>query len=135
MAYLNFRLNSSNIKADVFLTKQGTDGSQAWSAPWRSATAVQADSWSAEVAIPLYLLATYGDIDRMKMALVRNQVSSVIDDYAIKVGEKRQKSTWPASLTVPHYSDYHAPLAGIEVKKVGVPFQPSFAREIFPPII
>ena len=68
---------------------------------WPSATSINADGWSAEIAIPLVYLAAHGDIKNLRMNLFRRKVVTERDANAVAVGQKDTLSSW-----APLYRDW-----------------------------
>lgn len=75
-----------------------------WDMPWPAAVAAAPEGWSAELAIPLYLIASYGDFDSIRLNVARNKRIPVIDANAVIVNESKEASVW-----APVGISFHAP--------------------------
>ncbi len=59
---------------------------------WPSATLIKDDGWSAEIAIPLYELAGYGELKDIKFNVFRKQIVKEFDHLGVEVGFKETLS-------------------------------------------
>ncbi len=61
---------------------------------WPSATNIDTDGWSAEIAVPLVYLAAYGDLSKFRMNLFRRRIDVVRDSNGVVVDEKDNLRNW-----------------------------------------
>lgn len=66
--------------------------------PWRSATAVRADGWTAELAIPLCVLAGYARAGAFRLNIARNRRVPLIDAQQVVIEESLESSVWAPAL-------------------------------------
>ncbi|MEA3399993.1 MAG: sugar-binding protein [Armatimonadota bacterium] len=123
--YFHFKLNCANVKAEqrAFATSARET---TWDTPWLSATRLHPEGWDAEVAIPLYELASHGELSRATINVTRNAVIPDIDRQGATLGWKRQLSTWAPLLRSFHEPDLFGALKGLDVERLAVPFLASF---------
>ncbi|MBM4047607.1 MAG: hypothetical protein FJ279_21080, partial [Planctomycetes bacterium] len=123
--YFHLKLNCANVKAEQ---RAGRDGwrEPKWDSPWRSATRIHETGWNAEMAIPLYVLASHGDLKKTRMNVTRNKVVPEIDRQGVIVSEKRQLTTWAPVLKTFHEPDRFGALNGMDVANLEVPFLAGF---------
>ena len=67
------------------------------SVPWRSATRLNAQGWSAEFALPLTLLAAYGENDLARQQIPLGSGTVKVQGSGIPAGHK----VWVAGREVP----------------------------------
>ncbi len=60
---------------------------------WPSATQVTPAGWTAELAIPLFDLAGYGDLKDVRLNIFRKKVLKKYDQFAVEIGLEEQVST------------------------------------------
>ncbi len=116
--YFQMKLNCANASSEKSVGKT----INATAIPWRSMTMKTSDGWTAEIAIPLYYLASYGNLEKLRINICRNYVTKEYDANSICVGAKRQLSSW-----APVTSSFHEPhrfgkVNGLGNVKPRVPF-------------
>lgn len=126
--YFHYILSAANIKAEQRADRGGLRD-RAWNGPWRSAARTADAGWTAESAIPLSLLVSYGAPDRVRVNVCLNVLEPVFDPQGIQVDLRREWLTWK-----PLAGGFHEPdrfgrlalpdLAGMAVKP---PFLPALA--------
>ncbi len=121
--YYHFLLSAFNVKAASRFV-DGVRERETWNAPWRSATAVTTNGWTAEAAIPLYILLDHGGLDRLRLNLVRNRRVPVMDDSFVITHESMELSLWQPVTRTFHEPAAFARLAPLEPGKVRAPFLP-----------
>ncbi len=125
--YFHFKLNCANVKAEQRMTPSGVRDAK-WDSPWLSATKLHEEGWDAELAIPLYVLASYGDLAKARVNITRNTVIPDIDRQGVTVSWKRQLSTWAPMIRSFHEPDLFGTLEGLDVDRLEVPFLASFGN-------
>lgn len=120
--YFHFKLNHADVRAEQRVLKQGKLYDSPWMTAWCSATKQTKDGWSAEIAIPLFILAANGDLSKAKINICRNKIVSIIDMYDAKIREKTESSS-----SFPVVKRFHEPhnfgrLKGLEDIKIEEPF-------------
>lgn len=119
--YYHFQLNAANVRAEQRVTRAA--GSQrTWDIPWRSATCVTDRGWQAELAIPLFLVPSYGNPEQVRLNLCVNKVIPIIDPQGIRVDVKREQSSWAACAKSFHEADAFARVTGLEKLAPAAPF-------------
>ncbi len=119
--YYHFMLSCFNVRAEQRLLN-GAPERETWNLPWRSATAADEQGWTAEIALPLYVLLEYGDLDRIRMNIGRNRRCPVMDANNVITHETMEHSVWR-----PVQRSFHEPaafgaLAPLQPEKLAVPF-------------
>ena len=109
--YLHYMLNFANAKDERRI--HGRQRDLLWDVPWRSATNVREDGWGGEIAVPLYVLASYGAPAAFRLNLTRNRRIPVIDAQNVVVEEQREQSSWSPVLKSFHEPDCFRRLEGI----------------------
>lgn len=99
----------------------GPDKELEWDVPWRAAANVRKDGWSAEIAIPLYLIASYGDFGKIRLNLCRNKRIPVIDACNVVVSEERESSSWSPVIGTFHEPKRFGSLTPLKDIKLNVP--------------
>ncbi|NUQ62145.1 MAG: hypothetical protein HUU20_06635 [Pirellulales bacterium] len=92
--------------------------------PWRSATQIREDGWTAEAAIPICVLAPSGSIGALGLNVVRNRRVPRIDAQHAVVDEVLESSVWTPGMKRIygyHEPDRLAPLAGLDPGRLQVP--------------
>ena len=117
--YFHYMLNFANAKDERRI--RGTHRDLLWDVPWRSATEVREDGWSAEIALPLYILASYGSPAAFRLNVTRNRRIPVIDAQNVVVEEQRELSSWSPVLKSFHEPEIFRPLTGIVELKLRTP--------------
>ena len=64
-----------------------------WNIPWASATKRSDKGWTAEIAIPLFILNTTNPSD-IELNLLRNKMEIALDQMGAKQSEKKVISCW-----------------------------------------
>ena len=65
-----------------------------WDVGWRAAAAPAPGGWVAEIAVPRFVLSSYGDLDRVRLNAARNAVVPQLDQQAVVATEVREMSSW-----------------------------------------
>ncbi len=116
--YFHFVLNSANVKGEKRILRKERDAS--WSIPWKSATRKTSSGWNVEIAIPLFALCSYGDLENVRINVVRNMfVMEAAGDE-----KKRLSSLSPVHKSF-HETDCFARLDGIKDIRIKIPFLPT----------
>jgi hypothetical protein len=90
--YFHYMLNFGGARDERRSTGSNID--KQWDTPWQSAVDVREDGWSAEVAIPLCVLAEYGAMDGVRLNIARNRRIPVIDSQNVVIEDHLQFSSW-----------------------------------------
>jgi hypothetical protein len=90
--YFHYMLNFGGAKDERRFAGSNID--KQWDTPWQSAVSVRDDGWSAEVAIPLCVLAAYGEMDDVRLNVARNRRIPVIDSQNVVIEDHLQFSSW-----------------------------------------
>ena len=118
--YLHYMLNFSNARDERRIV--GGVREVNWDVPWRSATNVRQDGWSAEFAIPLCVVASYGPLSKMKINMTRTRREPVIDSNHVVITENRELSTWAKMDTSFHEPEHFLAAVAIpDTMKLAVP--------------
>jgi len=125
--YFHFKLNCANVKAEQRVTAKGGRNA-GWDMPWLSAARREAKGWTAEIAIPLYEIASYGRLDSLRINVTRNTLIPDVDRQGVAVGWKRQLSTWAPLIRTFHEPDLFGALEGVRVRRLRTPFLAAFDR-------
>ncbi|MFP3904741.1 MAG: sugar-binding protein [Armatimonadota bacterium] len=121
--YYHFMLSSFNIKAEqVMKVGQTLVRDRGWDHPWRSAVQAEDDGWTAEVGIPLYLVASYGDLEKMRLNITRNRRAPFMDPHGVITHEERHSSSWQPVKDSFHEPDAFAPIAAVRPETLQIPF-------------
>ena len=104
--YGHFMLNVINTQAEQLSTAGARN--RGWDPRWLSATKTHAKGWNAEVAIPLYILAAYGDLARTRINVARNGGG--------------QPSTWSPVSGGFHAPSTFGPLKGLAGLRPRIPY-------------
>jgi len=123
--YYHFIVNAANVRGEQRVTKEGKD--RQWNVAWRSAAKVTARGWVVEAALPMSVLAAYGDLNIARMNLCVTRVVPVIDPQAVRVGETRESLTWSPVLSGFHEPERFGVLKGLDAVKVSEVYLPRFA--------
>ncbi len=121
--YYHFGVNFANVKTDRKVTNSGGKN-LAWSIPWVSATNKTEDGWTAEIAIPLYILNKSGKNDIL-LNLIRNKINVNLDAMGAKMSEAKQYHLWsPIERTAHDPATFGTlkGLASVKVRKVFLPY-------------
>ncbi len=121
--YLHYMLSFANAKDERRVTGSGLALHRdiQWDVPWRSATHARPAGWSAEVALPLYVLASYGSLDKIRVNIARNRRVPVIDAQLVVVDEKRESSAWSPVIRGFHEQERFRPLTGLADIQLEIP--------------
>ena len=90
--YFHYMLNFGGARDERRSANSNVD--KQWDTPWQSAVSVRDDGWSAEIAIPLCVLAAYGEMDGVRLNVARNQRIPVIDSQNVVLEDHLQFSSW-----------------------------------------
>jgi len=118
--FFQFILSYANVQADRMHTQK--DGKNAfWDLPWRSATKMEKDGWTAEMAIPLFLIASYGEAAKVRLNVARNERRIILDNMGAKLNEEKESSCWSPVLKSYAEPDKFRSLTGFDGIKIGIP--------------
>lgn len=118
--YYHYMLSFANARDE----RSVADGriKEEWDVPWRSATHLREDGWSAEIAIPLYVAASGADLSKLRINVARNRRVPVIDSQHVVVEENTEASSWAPAAKSFHEPEKFRPVAGFAPEmKVRVP--------------
>lgn len=118
--YFHFLLSPANVRAEQRVVGKKRD--RDWSIPWRSATHVTENSWTAEIAIPLYVLASYGDLAQARLNIGRNAYVPRVDVHGVKIGYDRHLSHWSPVQATSHEPWNFGYLKGLADLRIQTPF-------------
>lgn len=124
--YYHFILSCFNIRAEQRVLKRARD--RKWDHPWRSATRARGDGWAAEVAIPLHLLASYGDLGRLRMNVVRNRRAPSMDEHGVITYDDMYLSSWQPVKRTFHETAAFGELAPVRPAALRIPFMAALGR-------
>ncbi|MHC4872960.1 MAG: DOMON domain-containing protein [Planctomycetota bacterium] len=133
--YYHFLLNCANVKAEqrIIVSQGGKKTERSWNLPWRSAVLRTDYGWNAEIALPLYEIAAYGDPEKITFNFVRNKVTPIIDPHGVLVGETREHSSWQAVERSFKETFRFGKLHGVKPGRTEMPFLPSIENlKIYP---
>ncbi len=122
--YFHYMVNAANARAEQRVTSAG-GAERAWNMPWRSDVRTTDTGWNAELALPLAILAAYGDLAKIRMNACMMIINPVIDPQGIRVGENKQNLTWAPMRASFHEPEHFGSLAGLQPVKVNLPFLPA----------
>jgi hypothetical protein len=114
--YYQFLLSKANVRADFRMTKAKGREREEWNIPWRSATRQSETGWQAEIAVPLVLLLTAGDVRQARLNLLVDTFSAATD--------QRLECSWAALTRDFHEPEHFGALKGLEQVTVQAPFLP-----------
>ncbi|MGI6087560.1 MAG: sugar-binding protein [Kiritimatiellia bacterium] len=120
--YCHFMLNCDNIKAEQKAVGSGSASQRerSWNPVWLSSAAKHERGWTAEIAIPLELLAEQGKVGSISFNITRTKIIPEFDSQGVRLGEKREFS---ALFPVRH--SFHEPEAFGELRGLeGMSVQP-----------
>ncbi len=124
-----FRLSAHNVRGDRRQDRNGPRDD--WNIPWRSATRIGSNGWTAELALPCRLIAETGDLSRARINLLIHVLAPMLDAANIKVGETRHVFGWAP--TGPAWWREHAafvPVQGLDAAAFRAPFLPRLERAV-----
>ena len=130
--YFHYKLSCANVKAEQRATAAGARDMH-WDAPWLSAVRQDAKGWTAEVALPLYVLLSYGDPAAMRLNLTRNAELPQRDKQAVIVSWRKQLTTWAPLQKTFHEPDLFGRVKGLNITKLQTPFLVSASDERLSP--
>ena len=121
--YYQFKLNFAGIKAEQRTSDAGMRD-EGWTPPWRSVTKRLPAGWTAEIAIPLFVLEC-DDLSGMQINLCRNYMNIELD----KMGAKQSEIIINHALKSGNKGSFHnfnnfLPVAGLGGFKPEIPFAP-----------
>ncbi len=125
--YFHFKLSMWGVKAEQRCI--GAKREPQWDSPWLSAVKAEPQRWTAEIAIPLYVLASYGDLTKARVNVTRNYLVPEIDAQGVTVSHKRQLTSWARMQRSFHEPDNFGALTGLHVKGLQTPLLPSFSNQ------
>lgn len=96
--------------------------------PWRSATQRGDSEWTAEAAIPLFILRGFGDLSKMRINITRNLITLTPDGIGEDIVQKRIFYSLAPVKRSFHEPGRFAFLTGLERVKIRTPFLPSILR-------
>ena len=115
--YCHFKLSIANVRAEQRVTSVRKDVD--WDTPWRSATKRTDSGWNAEIAIPLYVLASIGDLGRLRGNVTRTAI-------ATRNAPTDKWSSWAPVARSFHEPSRFGALKGLAGAKIRIPFLASF---------
>ncbi len=121
--WYQYLLSWANVRKEQRNTKGG-DQELGWNVPWRSATRRNDRGWTAEVAIPLFVLTTCGDMAKLRLNVTRARNTVILDMMQAPSGMERDFGTWSPLQNV-HDTSSYGYLKGLEGVKAEVPLLPS----------
>ena len=119
--YGHFMLSFANVTHDKKVEKGGRD--TGWNPVWRTATKRLSNGWTAEAAIPLYVLGSE-DLANARINLMRNLVTIELDPYGAVQDERRVHHLLNRNTGSPHDMKRFSKLDGLDGFKPGIPFAP-----------
>lgn len=122
--YYHFLLSCFNVKAEQRFI-EGQRERQTWNLPWRSATVVTENGWTAEIALPLYLFLEYGDFEHIRLNVMRNRRCPQMDACMVITHDVIEASLWRPVVRTFHEISAFGTLAAPQPGKLQVPFLPS----------
>ena len=124
--YYQFLVNKANTRADFRMTREKGRERENWNIPWRSATYLTDAGWQAEIALPFCLLIEHGDLAKAKINLIVTSFVPIRDPQSVKIGQKREKTSWSPLLRSFHEPDLFGRLHGLERVHFKAPPLPFF---------
>ncbi len=121
--YYHFMLNFGNVRGERII--EGKTRNVGWNLPWRSATWKTDSGWTAEVALPLFLMFADGKHADMRINLTRNQVIPQFDQGAVRVGTKINLVTLATLVKSFHEIKRFPGITGLENIDPHAPFMPA----------
>ncbi len=92
--FYQFLVNKANTRADFRMTRAAGREREAWNIPWKSAVRAEPLGWTAELALPLCLLAEHGDPARARLNLIVDTFRVQRDPQHVKTGVDREFLSW-----------------------------------------
>lgn len=118
--YFHYMLGFANARDERRVTDRNREIE--WDEAWRSATHIREDGWSAEIAIPLYIAASYGPFETWRLNVTRNQRAPTIDACGVAVTERKDLFSWAPLLREFHEPESFGRLEGITNVSLQLPF-------------
>ncbi len=125
--YYHFSLSCFNIKAEQRV-RNGSRERVSWNQPWRTATKITPKGWTAEIAVPLYLVLSYGDFKKMRFNIIRNRRCPFKDAQQVVTHETIESSSWSPVIKSFHEPSSFGYLAPLTPGQVKVPFMVSLEK-------
>ena len=89
--HIRYVLNCAN----VYTMRRSFSGAPSTpNVAWPSATQVTDTGWSAEVAVPLFYLAGYGELRKLRLNVFRKKIIKEYDEHQVEVGFQEAISCW-----------------------------------------
>ncbi len=98
--YYHFILNFANVHGERRVTLEGGKD-LGWNLPWISATAQNDKQWSAEIAIPLYILNCKNG-GNIIVNFLRNKINVTLDNMGAKLSEQKEYRLWNPIIKTAH---------------------------------
>ncbi len=117
--YLQYKLSYAGAKGESRTVNKQSN--TAWDEPWLAAVDVQPNSWSAEMAIPLYVLFSESGAGPWTINICRNKLILELDQYMVILSESREHSSLARVKRKFHEPENFAPLAKLDVEKTQTP--------------
>ena len=92
--HFRYVLNCRNV---FTLRRSFNDASSAPNVAWPSGTRVTDDGWIAEIAVPLFYMAGYGDLAKFRLHVFRKKIVKEYDEHHVEVGFHEFISSWSAT--------------------------------------
>ncbi|MGI6087287.1 MAG: sugar-binding protein [Kiritimatiellia bacterium] len=121
--YFQFGLNAANVsgaRRNIIGAVEQTSGL----IPWRHATKITDNGWNAEMAIPLTLLASGGDLAQARMNLCISRKLPLQTVPGVTSGHEREHSSWARLAGSFHAPESFVRVNGLGEVKINVPFFP-----------
>jgi len=125
--YYHFMLNCANVKAESNGPARSRDRN--WNTTWLSAVAKNDQGWTAEIAIPLYILVENGRVGPLSFNVFRVKIIPEFDAQGVRLGAKKQWSSLCAVANSCHEPEAFAELKGLEALKIPGPSQLNWQTE------
>ena len=126
--YCHYLLNAANTRAEQRVTKDRILRERDWDAPWRSAVRRTPKGWNAEIALPLTILAAYGDLAAVRLNLCITLVDPIVDPHGVIVGHRKQHASWAPVIKQFHEPTHFGILRELRPEPIRVPFLPAFSE-------
>ncbi len=125
--YYHFILSCFNVRAEQRFIN-GNRERHNWNLPWRSATMISDTGWSAEIAIPLFLFIEHGDLDQIRLNVMRNRREPFQDEQMVVKHETLIRSVWQLVENSFHELESFGSLAPLDPGVLQMPFLVSLER-------
>ncbi len=123
--YYHFLLNTINTRAEQRMTRKKGRELKNWNIPWRSATQLTQDGWTAELALPLSIMTEKGDVNKAKINLIVTSFIPHHDSRNSKTEYIRKKTSWSPLISNFHEPDRFGSLHGLCKINIKKPFLPN----------